>query len=177
SVTQLTIVVPPPAVCLSVDREAAGMMRTDAEGTEGMTSGDPCGDPAVLVSPVSELATPVCSPGERLTAGGQPDAVVHPRADGDEGVVPRHRDRHGANHGRPLVPIPEFAVTVLAPGECLPGCGDPDGMTAPGADGAGGVGPSHRCRHAASLGGPITQRSEEHTSELQSRENVVCRLL
>src|SRR5690606_41532187 len=26
-------------------------------------------------------------------------------------------------------------------------------------------------------GGPLRQRSEEHTSELQSRENLVCRLL
>src|SRR5690606_41069141 len=27
------------------------------------------------------------------------------------------------------------------------------------------------------VGGPVDHRSEEHTSELQSRENLVCRLL
>src|SRR3712207_7946576 len=35
--------------------------------------------------------------------------------------------------------------------------------------------------HAASLGGqrmrPVAERSEEHTSELQSRQYIVCRLL
>src|SRR5690606_41522506 len=34
-----------------------------------------------------------------------------------------------------------------------------------------------RGRHAIGLGGPRRRRSEEHTSELQSRENLVCRLL
>src|SRR5215475_8106527 len=31
--------------------------------------------------------------------------------------------------------------------------------------------------HHVALKGPCTTRSEEHTSELQSRENLVCRLL
>src|SRR5436309_11102779 len=31
--------------------------------------------------------------------------------------------------------------------------------------------------HSSSEGGPDAPRSEEHTSELQSRENLVCRLL
>src|SRR5690606_40025605 len=31
--------------------------------------------------------------------------------------------------------------------------------------------------HVAAQGGKYAQRSEEHTSELQSRENLVCRLL
>src|SRR5207302_8881504 len=41
----------------------------------------------------------------------------------------------------------------------------------------------HRCRGSARLSGSATSarmessRSEEHTSELQSRENLVCRLL
>src|SRR5271165_4594455 len=40
----------------------------------------------------------------------------------------------------------------------------------------------HRCRAHAGRAGwrraePLRQRSEEHTSELQSRENLVCRLL
>src|SRR5690606_41649397 len=40
-----------------------------------------------------------------------------------------------------------------------------------------GVGPGHA--HHADLGLPrlLQGRSEEHTSELQSRENLVCRLL
>src|SRR5690606_39722569 len=34
------------------------------------------------------------------------------------------------------------------------------------------------CRSSAGCGGrPASPRSEEHTSELQSRENLVCRLL
>src|SRR5690606_39637204 len=40
--------------------------------------------------------------------------------------------------------------------------------------------PSHRHRHAHSPANRLRQtprRSEEHTSELQSRENLVCRLL
>src|SRR5207302_3729370 len=38
---------------------------------------------------------------------------------------------------------------------------------------------SHRCTtsdHAASQVAAVAARSEEHTSELQSRENLVCRL-
>src|SRR5690606_40682673 len=34
-----------------------------------------------------------------------------------------------------------------------------------------------RCRPAGPRSGGIAPRSEEHTSELQSRENLVCRLL
>src|SRR2546430_13433294 len=34
-----------------------------------------------------------------------------------------------------------------------------------------------RCRGGASAPGPGRQRSEEHTSELQSQSNLVCRLL
>src|SRR2546427_7152277 len=37
------------------------------------------------------------------------------------------------------------------------------------------AGPS--CRRAASFACPTTSRSEEHTSELQSQSNLVCRLL
>src|SRR5690606_39620664 len=38
--------------------------------------------------------------------------------------------------------------------------------------------PCGRCRQILyELGGPECLRSEEHTSELQSRENLVCRLL
>src|SRR5690606_39494052 len=32
-------------------------------------------------------------------------------------------------------------------------------------------------RHNADIAAPVGGRSEEHTSELQSRENLVCRLL
>src|SRR3712207_9221570 len=39
-------------------------------------------------------------------------------------------------------------------------------------------GPRHaRPDHAQQLGGPVEVRSEEHTSELQSRQYLVCRLL
>src|SRR3712207_8757897 len=33
------------------------------------------------------------------------------------------------------------------------------------------------CERSEEAGGPITCRSEEHTSELQSRQYLVCRLL
>src|SRR5215475_16227769 len=36
---------------------------------------------------------------------------------------------------------------------------------------------SHTCCAATTAPRPATSRSEEHTSELQSRENLVCRLL
>src|SRR5690606_40750996 len=38
-------------------------------------------------------------------------------------------------------------------------------------------GPAHARYDALAGGGTLTIRSEEHTSELQSRENLVCRLL
>src|SRR5690606_40406027 len=43
----------------------------------------------------------------------------------------------------------------------------------------GGPGGRRRCRRPAARRrpGPAPTRSEEHTSELQSRENLVCRLL
>src|SRR5690606_41517382 len=37
--------------------------------------------------------------------------------------------------------------------------------------------PCGPARGGAASAGPATARSEEHTSELQSRENLVCRLL
>src|SRR5690606_42057221 len=37
--------------------------------------------------------------------------------------------------------------------------------------------PRRRCGLARGCGGARARRSEEHTSELQSRENLVCRLL
>src|SRR2546427_1927299 len=40
---------------------------------------------------------------------------------------------------------------------------------------AGGPDRPRRCRHAAGSGS--SSRSEEHTSELQSQSNLVCRLL
>src|SRR2546430_5264855 len=40
----------------------------------------------------------------------------------------------------------------------------------------GGAGARHQPRHAPPLG-PRRARSEEHTSELQSQSNLVCRLL
>src|SRR5215469_17549191 len=39
------------------------------------------------------------------------------------------------------------------------------------------AGPSQDCCHAPSGTGPGGVRSEEHTSELQSRRDIVCRLL
>src|SRR5215475_16208785 len=38
-------------------------------------------------------------------------------------------------------------------------------------------GPGRTAPHARPPAGPWPARSEEHTSELQSRENLVCRLL
>src|SRR5690606_41041557 len=40
-----------------------------------------------------------------------------------------------------------------------------------------GIDPERVFIYGGSYGGFITLRSEEHTSELQSRENLVCRLL
>src|SRR5690606_41962064 len=37
--------------------------------------------------------------------------------------------------------------------------------------------PAHRCGPRDAACTPTASRSEEHTSELQSRENLVCRLL
>src|SRR5690606_41135493 len=39
------------------------------------------------------------------------------------------------------------------------------------------VGPDGEVQHVDGTGDPLAERSEEHTSELQSRENLVCRLL
>src|SRR5690606_41087259 len=39
------------------------------------------------------------------------------------------------------------------------------------------LGPAGRLPPTAVLWSPVAWRSEEHTSELQSRENLVCRLL
>src|SRR5690606_41818823 len=39
------------------------------------------------------------------------------------------------------------------------------------------IGSSRKVRIEVATTGPISARSEEHTSELQSRENLVCRLL
>src|SRR3712207_8857603 len=38
-------------------------------------------------------------------------------------------------------------------------------------------GPDHRLVDLALAGGAVAERSEEHTSELQSRQYLVCRLL
>src|SRR5690606_39669402 len=43
--------------------------------------------------------------------------------------------------------------------------------------GTGPDGPSEKARRAVRCGCDVASRSEEHTSELQSRENLVCRLL
>src|SRR5436309_15664293 len=45
------------------------------------------------------------------------------------------------------------------------------------ADGAGGGCPGIRSLHGGRASRHQAVRSEEHTSELQSRENLVCRLL
>src|SRR5690606_41975622 len=42
---------------------------------------------------------------------------------------------------------------------------------------AAGPGDLRQAARHADLGVPVRSRSEEHTSELQSRENLVCRLL
>src|SRR3712207_7700761 len=52
----------------------------------------------------------------------------------------------------------------------LPGC-------TPAARGAQGVVRAGRAAHAGACAGGLPPRSEEHTSELQSRQYLVCRLL
>src|SRR5690606_41616394 len=48
----------------------------------------------------------------------------------------------------------------------------------PGGRARPGAGPDKRCTRTCRAGTPASSaRSEEHTSELQSRENLVCRLL
>src|SRR5690606_41179600 len=80
-----------------------------------------------------------------------------------------------------LVPGPGRLARVLAPptrplGDhlVLPGLGWAAGPAARGGT-PGSLRSGGRVQHLASHGG--RDRSEEHTSELQSRENLVCRLL
>src|SRR5690606_39931394 len=61
---------------------------------------------------------------------------------------------------------------ALAPGRM-----DPVGATAGSESGAKGAGGREYASASPAVGGYSTVRSEEHTSELQSRENLVCRLL
>src|SRR2546430_3840378 len=52
---------------------------------------------------------------------------------------------------------------------------DPAGAPPPGP--FEGTGPAAQDSGRRSRGGPLSGRSEEHTSELQSQSNLVCRLL
>src|SRR3712207_9168914 len=51
------------------------------------------------------------------------------------------------------------------------------GLALPGTASGGVVGPDGRRRRPAGVGAQRRGRSEEHTSELQSRQYLVCRLL
>src|SRR5437016_11201469 len=57
------------------------------------------------------------------------------------------------------------------------GCRDQESGPEAGRGGASGSGRWRHGRRDARRGGPAAGRSEEHTSELQSLTNLVCRLL
>src|SRR5690606_41697169 len=96
-----------------------------------------------------------------------------------------HRD--GVSRGRPSFPTRRSSDLATAVGA---GAWSAGGAAAPGAGGrlrgagavVGGAAPGGRGRAgrpgvAGDARGRDGGRSEEHTSELQSRENLVCRLL
>src|SRR5690606_28598091 len=83
-------------------------------------------------------------------ANGSPNASAAPVRPGPTRITIAHPRRIRPNHR--FIPIP------LPPGPALPG-----------------VDPLEKHRRVD--GGDQHHRSEEHTSELQSRENLVCRLL
>src|SRR5690606_41694725 len=72
-------------------------------------------------------------------------------------------------------------ISAPAPGRLRPGAGQPVPRLRAAAHGADGpAGPRHRPppdHRRPPPGDGARRRSEEHTSELQSRENLVCRLL
>src|SRR5690606_41764660 len=87
----------------------------------------------------------------------------------------RPRPRTGGFAG----PAPDGLRDVVVVGGGIVGlavawCAARAGLTVTVLDPAPGDGATHA---AAGMLAPVTERSEEHTSELQSRENLVCRLL
>src|SRR5690242_21953026 len=82
-----------------------------------------------------------------------------------------------------LIAAAPTAIYTLSLHDALPICGRP----APGGGRLAGArvghaqpaaeGRVHRARRRVAGRGPVAARSEEHTSELQSHVNLVCRLL
>src|SRR5437868_9927279 len=75
-----------------------------------------------------------------------------------------------------------FRSTEAVPGAAVPaqhlhGADTDAGATRPPPRGCQGLGPGHRLRGRRAEPGAAERRSEEHTSELQSRFDLVCRLL
>src|SRR5690606_41921021 len=70
---------------------------------------------------------------------------------------------------------PRTQAHASALGRCAVGWTGEDGSAGQGAH--GGHAADHAGRAVSGLGASAGGRSEEHTSELQSRENLVCRLL
>src|SRR5712691_10177398 len=109
--------------------------------------------------------------GEIPGAGVDADGAVAPRVGSDRGARPRpgrHRpggagDGYFDRHDRPRAQRTTVASTPAAGTRAAAGWG-------PEADDRQGP-------HAAARSGAPRGRSEEHTSELQSQSNLVCRLL
>src|SRR5688572_13648136 len=81
-----------------------------------------------------------------------------------------------------LVPLPGAALRGLTTDECLSPftgerhCRGDQAATLSPAD-SPAASASRRTRNARASASPLSGRSEEHTSELQSQSNLVCRLL
>src|SRR3712207_7604253 len=79
---------------------------------------------------------------------------------------------------RPFCVSPTAVSVVVADDETPPLRGPlPAGCVGAARSGRGTGRPLDGCHHAHSRGRPGPPRSEEHTSELQSRQYLVCRLL
>src|SRR5690606_8135428 len=120
--------------------------------------------------------------------GDLDDAAHHPgqplAADEDDDVVHlADRVAERVEHGRARQPADEDPVGRGPAHRCAAHVGKPmsNGPAPPGGGSVAATVPTGENRamsFMSSRGGvPPTPRSEEHTSELQSRENLVCRLL
>src|SRR5207249_10855500 len=126
-------------------------------------------------------------PAARAAAGGEPREQAVPQgaeaggARGDRAGGRRGPHRVGVR-GHPAVRGVSRPSAARSPGRAVPAPRDRGGDRAHALAPAGGG----RCRRAGRAGGGVvpgagprapTGRSEEHTSELQSRFELVCRLL
>src|SRR5690606_3573248 len=138
-----------------------------------------------LVQPGTPARTPRLRPTSRVR--GRPHRHLTPRGPANPG--PRHPlgTRPGVLHCPPIPPIigPPMPPIIPPPGAAPAGAAPPRAAAAPGATvSAVTAGPSGEAPAPPppappppAPAPPPPARSEEHTSELQSRENLVCRLL